>query len=143
MTLLAQRFAAEALGCVGSPFRLHGRNPMTGLDCVGLALVSLAACSLPVPEITGYRLRQLDPQRFANEARRCGLVDAGGGVLAGDILLCRPGPGQVHLAIAVPGGSIVHAHAGLGRVVIHSIPPGWPMLAAWRIGPELEKSWQP
>ncbi len=28
--------AAAALNLIGTPFRLHGRDPATGLDCVGL-----------------------------------------------------------------------------------------------------------
>ena len=32
---------ARARGCVGARFRLHGRDPATGLDCVGLAAIAI------------------------------------------------------------------------------------------------------
>jgi murein DD-endopeptidase / murein LD-carboxypeptidase len=50
---------------------------------------------------------------------------------AGDLLLMRSGPGRLHLAIEAPGG-IVHADAGLGRVVERPGPPPWPVLARFR-----------
>jgi hypothetical protein len=51
---------------------------------------------------------------------------------AGDVALVRPGPMQLHLMIACPGG-FVHAHAGLRRVV--EMPGGspWPLLSWWRV----------
>ena len=33
--------AEAALGLLGVPFRLHGRDPATGLDCVGLVAEAL------------------------------------------------------------------------------------------------------
>ena len=33
---MSAKLAAAALTLVGSPWRLHGRNPATGLDCIGL-----------------------------------------------------------------------------------------------------------
>lgn len=50
---------------------------------------------------------------------------------AGDIVLVRAGPGQMHLMIAVPDGH-VHAHAGLGAVVDMPGALPWPELARWR-----------
>ena len=34
----AERMVFAARAMIGAPFRLHGRNPPTGLDCIGLAL---------------------------------------------------------------------------------------------------------
>ena len=50
---------------------------------------------------------------------------------AGDLLLCRSGPGQLHLAVGVDGG-IVHADAGLRRVVERPGAVPWPVLGVWR-----------
>ena len=52
---------------------------------------------------------------------------------AGDLLLCVSGPGQLHLAIQVEGG-IVHADAGLRRVVERPGEIPWPVVGAWRLG---------
>ena len=41
MTAESLALAAEALE--GAPFRLHGRDPVTGLDCIGVLAQSLEA----------------------------------------------------------------------------------------------------
>ena len=50
----------------------------------------------------------------------------------GDVLLLRPGPAQVHLAIVGAGG-LIHAHAGLGRIVLTPPPLPWPIERHWRL----------
>ena len=50
----------------------------------------------------------------------------------GDILVIAPAPGRRHLAVVVPGG-VVHAHAGLGRVVEGPLDPAWVVIGAWRL----------
>ena len=42
----ALALAAESY--VGASFRLHGRDPITGFDCLGLVLVALAEIGRPV-----------------------------------------------------------------------------------------------
>ena len=42
------------------------------------------------------------------------------------------GPMQFHLSIAV-GDGLVHADAGIGRVVLRPGAPPWPVLARWRV----------
>lgn len=128
-----RRAAAAALGCVGARFRLHGREPAHGLDCVGVAAVAARAvgCAMPVP--SGYRLRSGDAAGVA--ATIDGWLARGAEDAEGALLLARPGLGQLHLAIGVAGGT-VHADAGLGRVVMRPGAPPWPVLAAWRFGAE-------
>lgn len=125
---LAPSLAEAALGLVGTPFRLHGRDPATGLDCVGLVAEALrrAGARPVVPE--GYRLRTLSVGRWLDFAAPSGLepVDEGG-----DVLLLRVHPVQPHLAVALPGG-LVHAHAGFGRVTFLPGPPPWPVERRWR-----------
>lgn len=125
--------AAEAL--VGVPFRLHGRDPAQGLDCVGLVTAALAATGRSVPALAGYQLRQLDIAAFLSAAARAGLAEAAGPPVGGDVLLLKPGPAQHHLAIAARDGGIVHAHAGLGRVVRTPPPLPWPLERHWRLSP--------
>lgn len=120
-----------ARAAVGSRFRLHGRDPRFGLDCVGLVALALRAggCAGAVPE--GYALRGGSRARFARLIEAAGLC-ATDAIAPGDLLLFDAGPQQFHLGIAVPGG-VVHADAGLGRVVERPGVAPWPVLGAWRI----------
>lgn len=127
-----ERVAAAALACVGVRFRLHGRVPATGLDCVGLAAWALRAGGHADAVPTGYALRGGDPLAVA------ALLDAGmarsDGARAGDLLLMRTGPGQLHCGIRTPGG-LVHADAGARRVVVRPGAVPWAVLGAWRVAP--------
>lgn len=115
---------ARARAAVGTPFRLHGRDAR-GLDCVGLVAL---AWGLPVP--TGYRLRTGDPAVVMRGAAARGLV-AVDVARAGDVVLVASGPGQLHLGID-SGAGLIHADAGLRRVVERPGVPPWPVLARWR-----------
>ena len=120
--------AEAALAAVGARFRLHGREAATGLDCVGLVALALRAGGWDGEVPTGYALRSGD----AGALEKAGLARADGAQV-GDLLLMRAGPGQLHLAIRVAGG-IVHADAGLRRVVLRPGVPPWPVLGSWRVG---------
>ena len=116
---------------MGTRFRLHGRDPALGLDCVGLVALALESGGFEGPIPSGYALRGGDPTVIV------GLIEARG--LApvrtpapGDVLLCASGPGQWHLAIASDDG-IVHADAMLRRVVERPGPPPWPVIGQWRL----------
>lgn len=117
--------ADAARAAVGARFRLHGRDPAHGLDCVGLAAL---ACGVAAP--TGYALRTGDADAVA--ARLDSVLARSDGAAAGDLLLMRTGPGQLHLGIRTEDG-FVHADAGLRRVVERPGAPPWPVLGAWRI----------
>lgn len=117
----------RARGAIGVRFRLHGRSVAFGLDCVGLAGL---AYGIAVPR--GYALRG------GSVAQICAIAQAAGlGRVAdarpGDLLLLNVGAGQLHLAIASEGG-VIHADAGLRRVVERPGVPPWPELARWRRG---------
>lgn len=124
--------AERARAACGARFRLHGRTPETGLDCVGLAAWAHDAREVP----SGYALRGGDPARVATVAEAAGLVRVQGEAPGrpGDLLLLRSGPGQLHLAIATEDG-IVHADAALRRVVERPGPVDWPTIARWRAQP--------
>ncbi len=134
MNGLALAAAAERL--VGVPFRLHGRDPAHGLDCVGLVAAALAQVGRPAIVPTGYRLRHIGIDAFLDAAARSGLAHADGAIALGDVLLVRPGPAQHHLMIAAAQGGFVHAHVGLGRVVLTPGPLEWPLGHHWRLAAE-------
>ncbi|HET8613774.1 MAG TPA: peptidoglycan endopeptidase [Sphingomonas sp.] len=121
---------AAARACVGARFRLHGREPETGLDCVGLAAFAYAG-RLKGAVPSGYALRGGDPETVAARIDALGLARADG-QRAGDLLLLVSGPFQLHLAIRTERG-FIHADAGLRRVVETPGEPQWPMAGAWRI----------
>jgi len=126
-----ERAQAAALALVGTRFRLHGRDLAHGLDCVGVAALALAAAGHRIPVPSGYALRGGDADRVA--ALLDPVLGRGDGCEPGALLLARPGAGQLHLAIGVRGG-VVHADAGLRRVVMRPGAPAWPLVAAWRMG---------
>lgn len=115
--------AARSL--IGARFRLHGRDPANGLDCVGLVA---AATGVAAP--TGYALRGGDPGLVARHLAAAGFHEAGTPA-PGDVLLLRPGPGQLHLAIATRAG-VVHADAGLRRIVERPGATEWEVIGIWR-----------
>lgn len=123
--------AAEAL--VGVRFRLHGRDPATGLDCVGVVAAASGAIGRPVSLPTGYGLRAHRLPPLEHVAASCGFAVSAAPVGPGDVLLLRIGPCQYHLAIAARAGGFVHAHAGLKRVVAMPGPLPWPIVHCWRL----------
>jgi len=129
-----ERVAQAAAGLVGARFRLHGRNPATGLDCIGLAAVALARAGLRAVAPHGYALRNSSIERALGALAGCDLAPAAPPAHAGDIVLVAPGPAQHHLLVATGAGRFVHAHAGLRRVVVLSGPLPWPILRLWRPG---------
>lgn len=124
----AARIVAAARATIGARFRPHGRDPALGLDCVGVAAWALAAGGWRGRVPAGYALAAgaaaVAPDMLD------GLV-ACDGAAAGDLLLCRAG-GGLHLAIRTEAG-VVHADAGLRRVVERPGAPPWPVLAAYRL----------
>lgn len=121
---------AAARSCVGTRFRAQGRRPGLGLDCVGVVLVAAAAAGL-VPPVPAYALggdhdAAIEP---VLAGQRCQPVAV---PLPGDILVVAPDARQRHLAVVTPAG-VVHAHAGLGRVVEGPLDRGWSIIGVWRL----------
>lgn len=117
---------ARARAMLGVPFRLHGCDPRHGIDCVGLALVAFGREGMTAPRY-GLRSGMGAVGRWLAEAGLVRVDDQH----AGDLLLVRPSPVQLHLMIAT-GGGFVHAHAGLGRVVEVPGLAQWPVIGRWR-----------
>lgn len=111
----------RARSLVGARFRLHGRAPESGLDCVGLVAAALGRSDAP----SGYALRGGSAEGFVAMLDAAGL-EAVERAEAGDVLLIEAGARQFHLGVWT-GAGLVHADAGLRRVVE---TPGWPR---WRV----------
>lgn len=122
--------AAAARAQVGVRFRPQGRDPVRGLDCVGLVAVALAGAGAKVAVPHGYAMRGGDPGEVAAALCAAGLRLAAE-ERAGDVLVCRSGPGALHLTID-GGGSVIHADAGAGRVVERPGAAPWPVIARFR-----------
>ena len=122
--------AAAARAHVGVRFRPQGRDAARGLDCVGLVAVALAGAGAKAAVPHGYAMRGGDPGEVTAVLCAAGLRLAAN-ARAGDVLVCRSGPGALHLAID-GGGSVIHADAGAGRVVERPGAAPWPVLARFR-----------
>lgn len=132
MTFTAQELAAAAETLVGVPFRLNGRDPASGLDCIGVLAAALAACGKAREWPGGYRLRMASLDGWLPDPADFGFVPAEGAVQPGDAVMQHVGPAQFHCAIAVAGAQWVHAHAGLRRVVRSPALPAGPIIHHWR-----------
>lgn len=130
--MTGEQLAGAAQALVGTAFRLHGRDPATGLDCVGVLAASLNAAGTPHALPNGYSLRNRALPDLSKAAEHCGFIDTKGECAAGDVVICRVSPCQFHLAIALGPVRFVHAHAGLRRVVLSPGPLPWPILQHWR-----------
>ena len=128
---------AAARACVDTRFRAQGRLPGVGLDCVGVALIAAAAAGLTPARLPAYTLGGDDHDQLDAELAAAGCTSlAGTEAHPGDLLVAAPAYGRRHLAVVTPRG-VVHAHAGLGRVVEAPADPAWEILAAWRL-PEVD-----
>jgi cell wall-associated NlpC family hydrolase len=127
-----------AADLVGTPYRLHGRDPATGLDCVGLVCAALAATGARPVAPHGYSLRNLAVDQWLPLATQSGLLPSPGLIRSGDVLLVVLGACQHHMAIAADPECIIHAHAGLRQVVRQRRDPDWRVCAKWRIASDLE-----
>ncbi len=118
--------AIDPRALVGVPFRLHGRDPATGLDCVGVAALVFGVDDVP----RGYSVRTANGEGIARLVDGAGLVRARRDPTAGDLVLVKSGPAQFHLVVMTAAG-FVHADAGIGRVVETPGSLPWPVIAIW------------
>lgn len=128
-----EALAAAAESLIGAPFRLHGRDRVTGLDCVGVLAAALAAIGRAARLPTGYSLRSHALRNTDEIARACGLSPTNAPVRSGDVLLARTAPCQFHVLIATGENRFVHAHARLKRVVVCDGPLDWQIAGHWRL----------
>src|SRR5262245_58328797 len=117
-------FVKRARALVGSRFRPQGRDPLRGLDCVGLVC---AAYRIPAEEIPcDYRMRGRNADRLqAHLGRFFRTVRE---PRPGDLVTFQVAPDQLHLAVLSDRG-FIHADAGLRTVVETPGVSPWPILS--------------
>jgi cell wall-associated NlpC family hydrolase len=126
---LGVRAFAAARAMVGVRFRPQGCDPATGLDCVGLVWAAYAVAGRRLARPTIYPMRGWDRGRIEAALRDAGFVP-GDDARAGDVALIAYAAGQFHLGV-MGAGVMVHAHAGLRRVV--ETPVGGKVGERWRL----------
>ncbi len=129
----ANAFAEAARELVGCRFRLRGRDPKTGIDCAGVAICALAAIGRAPPQMPFYSLRNLNAGHLLELIPKAGFRRAKGALQSGDLIVLTPSPAQYHIAIADTAARLIHAHAGLGRVVITPAPSPLHIAGHWRL----------
>lgn len=118
---------AEAL--IGTPFRLQGRDPASGLDCVGLVLKSFALCEERFPR--AYSLARHSLIEMDDCARSCFRRVARTQARRGDVLVFKVGERRLHVALHA-GDRFIQADAAIGRVVERPLPAEWPLMRVYR-----------
>lgn len=121
---------AGARGCIGTRFRVQGRLPDVGLDCVGVVVAAVKAAGVQVADAVEYSLR--GEQAGVLDRALTGLVRVETAA-AGDVLVVEPSAACRHLAVVTGNGTVIHAHAGLRRVVEGPVNPDWRVIGAWRL----------
>lgn len=117
---------------VGVRFRLQGCDPATGLDCVGLVWAAYAAAGVRLARPHGYPLRGWARGRVETGLVAAGFSPVEGDMRVGDVALIAFAAGQFHLGLIGPA-SLVHAHAGLRRVVETPLDEVVLGAALWRL----------
>lgn len=121
----ATRLVLEARALVGVPFRHQGRN-VTGIDCLGLLLLAGSRAQVLDSSIEradyGRAPHAALEERLAYHCDRLELVEPGA-------VIAIKWPGDIragHVAIATPGGQMIHSYSVAGGVVEHGYRGHWP-----------------
>ncbi len=101
----------KALSMLGTEYAL-GRNDGDAVDCSGL-----------VQQV--FRSAGLDLPRTADELLKTGVAVPRAQLRPGDLLIYRWKPRQLHVAVYVDDGYIVHASPSAGRVVVTELSGRW------------------
>jgi len=119
-----QKIFLAARDCVGSPFRHQGRDPASGLDCVGLIVHVAKTLNLEAFDYKGYK-KIPGREAISRYARLAGFVAKPmAHMAAGDVVILRFGRYLEHAAILSDRG-IIHACEKYGRVVEHGLDAHW------------------
>src|SRR3546814_6871779 len=84
---------------VGVRFRPQGKDPVTGLDCVGLVWAAYAAAGRRLVRPANYPLRGWGLERIEGALAVADFVRADDAMRAGDVALIGHPAGQYHLGL--------------------------------------------
>jgi cell wall-associated NlpC family hydrolase len=126
---------------VGTGFRLQGRDPATGLDCIGVVIAAYAAAGVKLAALDDYPLRGTALADALAAIAASGLTRRESAAAAGDVALYALPAGQLHVALLGPA-SLIHADAGLRRVVEAPLARLPAPLACWHWTMKDGKPWQ-
>ena len=131
-------FIAHSRYLKGVRFRHQGRDPKIGLDCAGLAIVSMQAIGRPVKDLEGYgREPYRDGLRGALTAN-LGSPVSNQTMRAGDVVMMRFAGDPRHVGILAdyPDGGfmLIHTHDTLKYVTEHRLDErrAASIVAVWR-----------
>lgn len=128
----------RAVDLVGARFRLQGRDPATGLDCVGVVIAAYAGAGVRLNAIDHYRLRSMQLDQVRAGLETSGLVRCDHRQLAaGDVGLFTLERGQFHLAL-LAADRLVHADANLRRVALAPLSRLPAPIGRWRSEASME-----
>lgn len=133
MSERGQELADAAQALLGTSFKLHGRDPKRGIDCVGLVLCSLRIIGRHPVAPPAYALRNTGIEHLLPTISANGFAQSMDSQLPGDLIIVRPAVSQFHIAIAASDQHIIHAHAGLRRVVRSPQPADLSIVCRWRL----------
>jgi cell wall-associated NlpC family hydrolase len=105
---------------------VHQGRSRTGVDCIGLIIVTAEECGLATEDMLGYR-RTVEPERFMESIRR--QTTPAADPEPGNIGIFRGGNQPCHVGIfAEKHGAVtlIHAYAPLGVVLEEPFIHQWP-----------------
>ena len=117
---------------IGAPFRSQGWRPATGLDCAGLVWAAYAAAGRELVRPVDYPLRGWPRDRIEAGLVAAGFCAAVDAVRVGDVALIVHPARQYHLGL-LGAETLIHAHAGLRRVVEAPLDATAHAAARWRL----------
>jgi cell wall-associated NlpC family hydrolase len=124
MITAKDHFLSAAMDCVGARFRLQGRDPAYGLDCVGLISYCARAAGCKVVDKLNYDVTT-DPAILACHLQESGFYKKEHGFLEpADVVIFSFFGSPNHAAISTASG-IVHADMRLRKVVHHRLASSW------------------
>jgi cell wall-associated NlpC family hydrolase len=126
-----EEIVARARALIGVRFRLQGRDPEQGLDCIGVVTMAMG---VPKEKVRRDYIvpSSMTAERMNEEIAELGFIRiAPAAAKDGDLLLVRPGAGALHLLILTDTGFL---HADMRRRRTVEVPGAvpWPIVSAWR-----------
>lgn len=117
---------------IGCRFRLQGIDAASGLDCVGLICAAYRAVGVELAALAPYPIRGWSAKKICAHVAINGLTPRPRRTAPqiGDIAMMSLPAAQIHFAL-VGDVTIIHAHAGLRRVVESPIDFLQPPLRYW------------